>query len=153
MRFGWSPKDTSARIRGVAKIAAVLCIAIYVLIYLQEPFPGSWNDILLYVLLVLAAAWAASLATMICLRYEQEETPHRLWRFFAIGVWLWTAAELTYAYWDMTSDSVPKGLQDVFWVAAYIFFAYALFIQYRLLANPHKREMWKRIALVALFLV
>jgi hypothetical protein len=138
----------------VAKIAAILCIAIYIFIYVQEPLAGPWNDIVLYLLLVIAAGLTASLALMICLRYEREETPRRIWRYFAIGLWLWTLAELVYAYRDMTLENeVPKGLQDVLWVAAYLFFAYALLIQYRLLANPSKRELWQRIGFAALFLL
>jgi hypothetical protein len=153
MRFGWSPQDSSARIRGVAKLAAILCIVIYIFVYLQEPFAGSWNDAILYLLLIVAAGLTASLATMLCLHYEREETPRRIWRYFAIGLWLWTAAELIYAYWDMTLETVPKGFQDVLWVAAYLFFAYALLIQYRLLANPSSGELSKRIAFAALFLL
>jgi hypothetical protein len=153
MRFGWSPQDSSARIRGVAKLAAVLCIAIYMFIYLRGPLPETWNDIVVAAFPAIAAAFTATLAAMICMRYEREEAPRRIWLYFAIGLWLWTAAELTYGYLDVTQDEVSVGLPDVFWVAAYLFFAYALLIQYRLLANPSKPELWKRVAFAALFLI
>ncbi|MBN2117137.1 MAG: hypothetical protein JW730_11230 [Anaerolineales bacterium] len=153
MRFGWSAKDASVRVRGIAKIAAVIFIAIYIVIYLAEPFPDLWNDILIALSPVIAASLSAVVATMIWRRYEQTETPRRIWRYIAFGLWLWTAAELAYGYLDITQEEVRVGLPDVFWVAAYIFFAHALFIQYRLLANPSKQELWNRSLLAVLVLL
>lgn len=150
MRLGWSARDSSVRIRALAKIVAVIFIAAYIAIYLKGSFPGMWNDILLNLLLILSAAFAASVATMLWLHYERGETPRRIWRYFAIGLWLWTVAELTYAYLDLTREEVGIGLPDVFWVSAYIFFAHALFIQYRLLANPNRQDLLKRVGLAAL---
>lgn len=153
MRFGWTPKDSSARIRGTAKIAVLVFIAIYTVIYMQGPFPGIWNDILIDLFPVIAAALTAWLATMIWTRFEQTEIPRHIWRYFAIGLWLWAIAELVYGYLDITTEEVSIGIPDVFWVAAYIFFAHAIFIQYRLLANPEKQELLKRILFAVLFLV
>ncbi len=154
MRFGWSPQESSTRIRGGAKIAAVLSLLIYLFLYLREPLPILWNNVVVLAFPAVAAAVAASVATMIWLRYDREDAPRRIWRFFSIGLWLWTAAEVTYGYsYVVLEQDPPKGLPDVFWVAAYVFFAHALLIQYRLLANPDKRELWKRIVIVALALL
>lgn len=153
MRFGWSANDTSARLRGTAKIAAAIAVAVYVVLYSMGPFPDSWNESLLYLLLVIAASAAATLATLICRRYDKTEIHHRIWRYFAIGLWLWVAAEATYAYLDITQEEVAIGLPDVFWVTAYIFFAHALGIQYRILAQPSKRTLVSQIAIVLLFAI
>lgn len=154
MRFGWSPKDSSARIRGMAKIGAVLFIVIYAIIYLAEPFSETWNSILANALLVIASSLTATIATLIWARFEETDTPRRIWRYFSVGLWLWAIAELTWGYLNVNMGEVPEGIADVFWVGAYIFFAHALYIQYRLLVNPTPREALSRLAIViASFLV
>ncbi len=155
MRFGWSPKDSSSRIRGVAKIAAIVFLAVYIVLYLKEPFSDLWNGILINLLLVIAAAATATVATMVWARYDKDDTPRRIWLYFAIGLWLWTAAELIYGFLDVTQEEVSIGLPDVFWVVAYIFFAHALFGQYRVLAGLSRREIVGRAlaALAALLVV
>ncbi len=154
MRFGWSPKDASARIRLMAKIAAVLSIAIYIFVYLKEPFSDLWNGILVNLFLVIAASFAAAMATMIWSRYDETDSPRHIWLHFAIGLWVWVIAEIVYGYLDVTQDhQVSIGLPDVFWVAAYVFFAYALFVQYRLLANQNKQELLNRVSLAALLVI
>jgi hypothetical protein len=148
MRFGWSAKDTSVRIRGVAKLAAVLFIAIYTVVYVREPFSDVWNNILANLLLVIAAAITAGVATMIWVRYDKSDVPRSIWRYFAIGLWLWVIAEVTWGYLNITQGEVSEGIADVFWVAAYIFFAQALARQYRILAQPSKRELLSRVSIV-----
>lgn len=153
MRFGWNAIETSFRVRGMAKIAAILLVVVYTVLYVKEPLPGVWNDIVLYLILMIAAAFAATVAMLIWLRYEPTETPRHIWRYFTIGLWLWVAAEFTYAYFDITQDEVMIGLQDVFWVTAYVFFAHALGVQYRVLAQPSKRELVNRILIVVALLI
>lgn len=154
MRFGWSANDTSARLRGTAKIGAVLFIAVYALVYIREPFSDLGDVLIINLLLVIAAALAAGIATMIWMRYEPAEPARRIWRSFAMGLWLWASAELIYGYMDIAQAEVTVGMPDLFWVSAYIFFAYALFLQYHLLAQPTKQELGKQGALaVAALLV
>jgi hypothetical protein len=153
MRFGWSPKDTSVRIRGVAKIVVLMFIALYAGLYLWAPFSDAGDAIVINLLLVIAASLTAGIATMILRRYEPTETARRIWRYFAIGLWLWVMAELTFGYLDITRDEVTIGIPDVFWVAAYIFFAYAIFLQYRLLAQPNQKELWKLVGFAILALL
>lgn len=153
MRFGWSAEETSVRIRWIAKIAAVIFIAIYITLYLFEPFSDVWNSILSNSLVVTASSFTASVATMIWAHYDKTDTPRRIWRYFAIGLWLWAAAELIWGYLNVTQGEVPEGIADVFWVAAYILFAYALFLQYRLLAQPGKQELLSRVAVVVVSLL
>jgi hypothetical protein len=123
------------------------------LLYLKEPFSELWNGILINLLLVIAASLSAAVATMVWRHYDRADTPRRIWRYFAIGLWLWTAAELVYGYLDITRDEVSIGIPDIFWVAAYLFFAHALLIQYRLLAQPNRQELWSRIAVVLVALL
>lgn len=153
MRFGWSAKKTSVRIRGVAKIAALIFTAIYIAVYLAGPFPGVWNDIFINLWLVIAACFTAAVATMIWTRYEQTETPRQIWRYFAIGLWSWVAAEISWGYLYIVQGDVPIGIPDVFWVAAYVFFAHSFARQYHILAQPSRKEMLTRISIAILALL
>jgi hypothetical protein len=149
MRFGWSPKDTSVRIRGVAKVAAILWIVIYVTLYLRPPFSELWNSMISNLLLEIPAALTAIVATLVWLRYDKTDIPRRIWLYFAIGLWSWVIAEVAWGYLNVSQGEVPEGIADIFWIAAYIFFAHALFIQYQILAQPSRKEAL-RLALLAL---
>jgi hypothetical protein len=153
MRLGWNAKESSARIRGIAKIVAVLFILGYAVLYSTEPFSETWNVILINAFLVVASSVTAYIATMIWARYDQSDAPRRVWGNFAIGLWLWAAAELTWGYLNVTQGEVPEGISDVFWVAAYFFFGQALLLQYRILAHPNKSELWTRIVVAILSLL
>ncbi len=145
MRFGWSAEETSVRIRWIAKIAAVIFIAIYITLYLVEPFSDVWNSILSNSLVVIASSFTAAVATMIWARFEPGDTPRRIWACFAIGLWLWAAGELTWGYLNVTLGEVPEGPADVFWVIAYFFLGSALLFQYQILVRPARQELWSRI--------
>jgi hypothetical protein len=145
--------NTSARLRGWAKIGAVIFLAFCVAFYRIQPFLGVGNSIVLNSFPVIGAVFTAVLATLIWRRFEQTETPHRIWRCFAIGLWSWVTAELIWGGLDLLLEDVSVGFADVFWVAGYIFFARALFMQYRLLASPSKRELWSRMSIAIVILV
>jgi hypothetical protein len=150
MRFGWSAKDSSVRIRGVAKVAAILWIIIYITIYMNPPFSELWNSMVSNLLLEIPAALTATVATMVWAHYDKNDIPRRIWRYFAIGLWLWVIAEVVWGYLNVSQGEVSEGIADVFWVAAYIFFAHALFIQYKILAQPSRQEVWSRMVLLLL---
>ena len=150
MRLGWNPNDTAMRMRGVAKVAALLFIAAYTVIYLAEPFSDLWNIVLTNLFLVVAASTTAAVATMIWAHYDRTDTPRPIWGYFAAGLWLWAAAELTWGYLNVTLGEVPEGISDVFWISAYFLFGNALFIQYRILARPTPREFWSRLSIAVL---
>lgn len=151
MRFGWNAKESSVRIRGLAKIVALLLIVVYAFVYRFEPFSDVWNVILANSLLVIASSLTAVIATMIWSRYEQSDTPRRVWAYFAVGLWLWAAAELTWGYLNVTQGEVPEGISDVFWISAYLFFWQALLIQYRILAHPTKQKLLSYVLVASLF--
>lgn len=153
MQLGWTPKDLSVRIRGVAKIAALVFIAAYSLIYWAEPFSDLWNVIVTNLFLVIASSVTAAIATKIWARYDKTDAPRRVWRYYATGLWLWAAGEVTWGYLNVTQGEVPVGSPDVFWVVAYIFLGYALLCQYRLLARPSKEEFTSRILIALLMLL
>ena len=153
MRFGWSAKLTSARILGLASIAALIFLAVYVIIYQVEPFSEVWNLTITNLFLVAAALFAAAIATMIWAHYDPTDTPRRVWGHFATGLWLWAAAEMIWGYLNVIQGEVPVGLPDVFWVAAYFFFGQALLFQYQILARPTKQELLSRALFAILFLL
>lgn len=152
MRFGWSANKTSARIRSIAMISALLFIAIYAIIYWFEPFSELWNKILTDSFLVVASSSAAVIATLIWARYDQTDAPRHVWYFFAIGLWLWAVAELIWGVLNISQGEVPVGIPDVFWIISYFFLVQALVFQYRILAKPDKQELLRR-ALMAFFVL
>jgi hypothetical protein len=153
MQFGWSAKKTSARLLGLAVIAAVLLTAIYILIYWLQPFAQIWNTIFSDLFLVIASSFAAIVATLIWVRYEPSDAPRRVWSYFAIGLWLWVVAEIIWGYLNVTQGEVLEGPADVFWIISYVFFAQALLSQYQIVAHPTKRELISRSLIAILFLI
>jgi hypothetical protein len=153
MQFGWSAKETSARVLRLAVIAAVILTAIYILIYWLQPFTQIWNTILSDLFLVIASSFAAIVATLIWLRYDPLDAPRRVWGPFAIGLWLWVVAETIWGYLNVTQGEVPEGPADVFWIVSYLFFAQALLFQYRIVAHPTKRELMSRSSIAIFFLL
>lgn len=153
MRFGWSPRDSSLRMRGIAKISTLLFIGAYTLIYWTEPFSDVWNAIVTNLFLVVASSVTAAVATKIWISYEKTDTPRQLWGYFSAGLWLWALAEVIWGYLNVTLGEVHEGIADVFWIGGYFFFAQALIIQYRILARPSTQELISRIVIALLSLL
>ncbi|HSL46775.1 MAG TPA: hypothetical protein VK897_25285 [Anaerolineales bacterium] len=152
MRFGWSANDASVRVRWGAKVAALVLVAVYTLIYWFEPFSALWNIISTNMFLVIASSLTAAFATMIWSGYDPTDSPRRVWGSFAIGLWLWAAGELTWGYLNVMQGEVPIGLADVFWAVSYFFLMHALVYQYRIVARPTKQQLVSR-TLIALLLM
>lgn len=152
MQFGLSTKNLPNHIRGSTKIIALVYIAIYAAVYIWEPFSEPWNTILTNMFLVIAASFAAMLATLIWDRYEPGDLPRGIWLRFAVGLWLWSIAELVWGFLNIAQGEVPEGVADVFWVAAYVFFAAALLQQYRILARPSESELLRLVFFIILAL-
>jgi len=153
MQFGWNAKETSARVLGLTAIAAVILTAIYILIYWLQPFAQIWNTIFSDLFLVIAASFAAIVATLIWVYYDPSDAPRRVWGHFAIGLWFWVIAEMIWGYLNVTQGEVPEGPADVFWIISYLFFAQALLVQYQILAHPTQREVISRSSIAILFLL
>lgn len=153
MRFGWNPKEAYSRIRWLARITAVLMLAVYFVIYWFEPFSEFTNTFLINSFPVLAACFGATTTTMIRGMYEEGEMPRRVWGNFAIGLWLWMAGEISWGYINLIYGEVPVGIQDVFWMTAYLFFGQALLIQYKILNQPTARQVLSRGSVVLLLIV
>jgi hypothetical protein len=113
---------------------AVLLTAAYVWLYIEQPFSNLWNTILSDSFTAVAAALSAIWATMVWQTYEKDDAPRRIWRWFAIALWLWTIAEIVWGTINsVTLSDVPVGWADIFWIIAYGFFGAALYVQYRIL--------------------
>lgn len=153
MQLGLSTKEISSHIRGAAKVAVLVYLAMYTAVYIWAPFSEDWNNIVTNSLLVGASAFVAVIATLIWNNFEYGEAPRDIWACFTIGLWLWVIAEQTWGFLNIAQGEVPEGVADVFWVAAYFFFAAALLYQYRILAQPNKQELWKRVLFGILLLL
>lgn len=152
MQFRWSAQDMAVRVRSGAKVAAIVFVAVYTLIYWVEPFSELWNKISTNMFLVIASSLTASVATLVWLHYDKTDSPRVVWRSFAIGLWLWAVAEFTWGLLNVLYGEVPVGLPDVFWIVSYFFLLHAMMFQYRILATPTKEESRSR-ALVALLIL
>ena len=153
MRFGWNAHEASARMLATAKIAAVLFLVVYSIIYWTEPFSDLWNIILTNAFLIIASACTAAIATLIWKRYDPSDAPRSIWLYFMFGLWLWVAAEITWGYLNVTQGEVPEGPADVLWIISYFFFGQALLSQYRIIVRPTKRKLYSRVIIAILLLL
>ena len=137
------------RILWIGGLGSVLLLAVYVWIYTAVPFSGfinpaaeiTWNDFWVNLLTVLAAAFSAVTATLVLRCYERKEPLHLVWLSFAIGLWIWCAAELTWMVYNLAMGEVPNpSLADLFWVIAYVFFTIAFVRQYAMIYRPSQRK-------------
>ena len=152
MRFGWSAKNTSMRLYWLAILVCILITASYIFIYWFEPFSQFWNSFFANFFLQVASLFAALITTLIWARYEKTDTPRQVWGPFAVSLWLWFAAEISWGYLNVTVGEVHVGLPDVFWVTAYFGLGLALLNQYRILLRPEKRALRNAVWIVALAL-
>lgn len=153
MRLGWNPRDASQRILRLAIILYLLWILVYIVIYWYQPFSEFLNNFFANFFTQVASFLAATFATMIWLKYDKTDAPRRIWGPFAIALWMWFAGELTWGYLNMTTDEVPIGLPDLFWVTSYALLGLALIQQSRILLQPERRDLWMRILIAALVLI
>ena len=150
MRFGWSAKDTSARLYRLAILVSILMTGFYIFIYWFEPFSEFWNQFFSNFFLQIASLFAAIIATLIWSRYEKKDAPRKVWGPFAVSLWLWFAGELAWGYLNMTVGDVYVGWPDVFWITSYFLLGWALLNQYRILLQPERSAMWRAVFAVAL---
>ena len=153
MRLDLNPKTASSRILGFAISIALSLVVAYVLIYWYQPFSEFVNNFLSNFLSQLASLFAAVMATLIWSMYEKDDAPRRVWGNFAIGLWLWFAGDISWGYINLTQGEVNIGAPDVFWMVSYFFFGQALLTQYKILAQPHPREVLKRVLIGILALL
>src|SRR5258708_7345398 len=108
----------------IAVGVAILMLILYTLIYLIGPFSDFWNTFASNVFTVLSAGLSATFGTLVWRAYESDDAPRRVWRWYAVALWLWTIAEIVWGYLNVSSGggAVPVGLPDVFWVVAHGFF-------------------------------
>lgn len=119
---------------------ALVILILVTLLYNYEPFSEYWNDLLSNFFTIFVAGFSAVFATLVFLRYEKSDAPRAIWMQLAIGLWLWTLAEFIWAAYNMLYGEVRINIADLFWVGAYGFFAYAVYLQYQLVFRPTKRQ-------------
>jgi hypothetical protein len=145
MRFGWSSKASFQRVLWLAMAFCLVYVAGYFAIYWFQPFSDFWNNLLSNVFTQVASLIGTVLAIMIWSMYEKTDAPRSIWGYFAVGLGLWFAGEVSWGYLNMTMGEVPIGLADVFWILAYFFFGHALIRQYRIVRQPTANELLVRI--------
>jgi hypothetical protein len=142
------PQDSPA----LAFLAIGLIVGIYALVYLLEPFSTGLNQLLRDLLTLGASALISIYATLIFRLYLPDDAPRVIWKNFAIGFWLWTAAEFLWLLQDLSVGSAGGTASELtiahlFWFVAYFFFSAALYRQYRIISAPrHAHGVWIVIA-------
>ncbi len=134
-------------------VFVILILTLVSLLYIYEPFSDRWNDLLSNFFTIFSAAFSATCATLVFLRYESSDSPRPVWMYFSIGLWLWVFAELVWAVYNLIFVEVRINIADVFWVGAYGFYAYAVYLQYQIVFHPSKREniLWTSLWVVFVF--
>lgn len=128
-----NPNNARAWFRN-AIIAALLILGAYAYIYQAWPFEDIINDLLLNLLIILSAVLNTLAGLLILRSYGREDATYRVWLFFVIGFALWAAAEIAWAYYNMTLGEVPvPSLPDYLWIAGYVFFGLGFVKQYQVL--------------------
>jgi hypothetical protein len=153
MRFGWDARQASSRLMQLIISAAIGLAVVYFIVYFWEPFSPFTNTLLADILTVSASVFSAVSASLIWRMYEKTDAPRRVWGYFALGLWIWVTAEVTWSYGNLTlpNGEVPVGLPDVFWVLAYYFLGQAILSQYRILVHPTRPELTSRLIRTLLF--
>ncbi len=132
-------KNGSRELRWMVAVVLAIFLFVFVL-YSTKPFSPFLNDLFSNLALVGTAAMCAVFATLVVLRYETSEPPRTVWLYFALGLWLWTIAEVIWAVYNMLQGEVDFTLADLFWVLGYGPFAFAIYAQYVIILRPNTRE-------------
>ncbi len=116
-------------------------LGVYIFIYLFQPIPGFWRNVLTNLIGCLAAGLTASLATVIWRRYKKSEAAYPIWMSFALGLWAWCIADVVWGIYNLTVGVVPEvSYADLFYLLGYCFLPVALHRQYRILCHPSRRK-------------
>lgn len=137
----------------LAGALSLVLLLVYIAIYWFQPFSEFWNNFFSNFFSPVASFIGALFATLIWSRYDKMDAPRRIWGPFAVGLWLWLAAEISWGYLNMTMGEVPIGIPDVLWIVAYLFLGQALLYQYKILTQPSAPELRVRLIMVLLSLV
>lgn len=97
---------------------------------------SSTKDYVTNLLIVLAAVWSASAATLLWRAYQTDPFLRRVWFNFSLALWLWSLAEIIWTYNVLSSQEIKTGIADIFWILAYFVFGIALYAYYKLLFLP-----------------
>jgi hypothetical protein len=133
---------------------AVVITAAYIYAYQAAALPLLWKSIYLNFAASVVAALGAILATGIWRHFDPADRPRAVWRSFALGLWMWTVAEVIWAVYLQVLGDVPAvSPADVPWVVAYWFFGAALLQQCRLVFRPTSRQERRLVAATVVVVV
>jgi len=116
-------------------------IVLYLLLYVFQPFSPFLNNLLSDFFTVAVAASSMIVALRITRRYEPSDAPRKIWGQLAIGLSVWTLAEVIWAVYNLMYGEVGLTSADLLWVLAYGFFIRALLLQYKLLVAAGRAQV------------
>jgi hypothetical protein len=131
----------------IGLLASVILLILIVWIYYAEPLAQSasvfWSSNLVDILILIPAIGAAIAGTLVTSQFDKGETPHRIWRAFAIGLWFWVAGEISGIVYNtiyFDTDFPDLTLIDLSWLLGYFFLGLSLYYQFRLVYGTQVRK-------------
>ncbi|MEW5868891.1 MAG: hypothetical protein AB1894_06410 [Chloroflexota bacterium] len=132
-------------------LVIILATLAYIYVYQAAPFPEPWTDVYLNLGLILPAVLAATLSLLVWRSFDPQDTPRGVWLNFSLGWWCWALADLIWFILFMKDGEVAStSLADVFWLLAYVPFAAAFTLQYRLIFQTDAQKERRRLILAVL---
>lgn len=115
-------------------VYAVLDMASYEYLEALMPLSQPWTVPLIYTLILIASIFAAGAGLALTHQFEPHEPPRRIWLFFSLGWFCWVLGEAAgFVYRAVFEEKPQITFMDLCWVVGYVFFAMALFLQFRLI--------------------
>jgi hypothetical protein len=104
---------------------------------------------------VIAAILATSFAGVLWLSYGRSDSLRRLWGLMALGLTMWTIAEVLWLYFGILDTEVPNpSIADFFWVPGYIPFIAAFLMrafQFRVVQT--RLQIWINVLMAVLLII
>jgi hypothetical protein len=116
-------------------IYAMLDLASYDYFEALMPLSRPWTAPVVYVMILVAAIFAAGTGLILTYQFGTKEPPRRIWLFFSLGWCCWALGEAAgFALRAIYPDDYPVlTINHFLWMFGYVFFAITLFLQLRLI--------------------
>ncbi|MBN1921690.1 MAG: hypothetical protein JW892_10625 [Anaerolineae bacterium] len=129
-------------------VAILIGVAVYGIMSATGFYSKPWQELLLNLSFVLAAGWSAWRASRLWRRFVPTDSPRRIWRLFAWGLWCWAVAELLWALLArIYGEAMPVvTIADLSWVVGCLILLIALALQFRVLHRLAAGQFWGLLA-------
>ena len=126
-------------------LIAVIIAEDFIIFYAPIDYRFNYTN---YILIV-NSSFAVGFAIILLFKQRFEGIHVKIHAAIAIGLILWFSANITWTIYENILDIVPPvpSIADCFWLAAYPFFGYSLYMAYK---EFHKKLHSKKVVLISL---